>query len=110
MIINQWVPAAHRGDAIGDHAVFVRDLLREHGHQSDIFALTIDDALVGDVCAFSAPEARQGDLTIFHYALPSPMTEAFATLRHGRVLHYHNVTPAHFFADRKSTRLNSSHT
>jgi glycosyltransferase involved in cell wall biosynthesis len=26
------------------------------------------------------------------------MTEAFATLPHGRVLQYHNVTPAHFFA------------
>ena len=31
MIINQWVPAAHRGDAIGDSARRVRDLLRAHG-------------------------------------------------------------------------------
>ena len=33
-------------------------------------------------------------MTIFHYALPSPMTEAFARLTGGRVLQYHNVTPA----------------
>src|SRR5262249_40551354 len=39
-----------------------------------------------------------GDLTIFHYALPSPMTEAFASLSSGRILQYHNVTPAAFFA------------
>ena len=39
-----------------------------------------------------------GDVTIFHYALPSPMTEAFARLSGGRVLQYHNVTPARFFA------------
>src|SRR5262249_59098352 len=39
-----------------------------------------------------------GDLTIFHYALPSPMTAAFAALDRGRVLQYHNVTPAAFFA------------
>ena len=38
--------------------------------------------------------ARRGDLTIFHYALPSPMTAAFASLDRGRVLQYHNVTPA----------------
>ena len=31
MIVNQWVPAAHKGDAIGDTARRVRDLLREHG-------------------------------------------------------------------------------
>ena len=98
MIVNQWVPAAHRGDAIGDSARRVRGLLRDLGHQSDLFALTIDEDLVDDVRPFADPESGRGDLTIFHYALPSPMTEAFARLPRGRVLQYHNVTPAHFFA------------
>jgi glycosyltransferase involved in cell wall biosynthesis len=98
MKIHQWVPAAHRGDAIGDSARRVRDLLREMGHASEIYALTIDDALQGDVRAFVDPAAQCGDLTIFHYALPSPMTAAFARLERGRILQYHNVTPAAFFA------------
>jgi glycosyltransferase involved in cell wall biosynthesis len=98
MIVNQWVPAAHRGDAIGDSARRVRDLLRTLGHQSELYALTIDDDLTGDVRPFGDPGARRGDLTIFHYALPSPMTSAFAALERGRVLQYHNVTPAAFFA------------
>jgi L-malate glycosyltransferase len=98
LIINQWVPAAHHGDAIGDSARRVRDLLRDAGHQSDLFALTIDDELRDDVRAFDESEAPRGDLTIFHYALPSPMTERFARLTHGRILQYHNVTPAAYFA------------
>ncbi len=98
MIINQWVPAAHRGDAIGDSARRVRTLLREMGHDSELFALTMDDALAEDVRAFSDPAAQLGDLTIFHYALPSPMTAAFGRLTRGRILQYHNVTPAAFFA------------
>ena len=98
MIINQWVPAAHQGDAIGDSARRVRDMLRRAGHTSDLFALTMDDALRGDVRPFLDPAARGGDLTIFHFALPSPMTEAFASLPRGRVLQYHNITPASFFA------------
>ena len=98
MIVNQWVPAAHKGDAIGDSARRVRDLLRELGHESDIFALTIDDDLRGDIGRSPIRGARRGDLTIFHFALPSPMTAAFARLPRGRVLQYHNVTPAHFFA------------
>ena len=98
MIINQWVPAAHQGDAIGDSARKMRDILRAAGHGSDLFALTIDEDLRGDVRHFSDPAARMGDVTIFHFALPSPMTEAFATLRGGRVLQYHNITPAEFFA------------
>ncbi len=98
MIVNQWVPAAHRGDAIGDSARRVRDLLRARGHQSDVFAMTIDDDLRQEVRAFADPESGRGDVTVFHFALPSPMTEVFATVGGARVLQYHNITPAHFFA------------
>jgi glycosyltransferase involved in cell wall biosynthesis len=98
MIVNQWVPAAHRGDAIGDSARRVRDLLRRQGHDSDIFALTIDDELRDEIRPFADPASRQGDVTIFHFALPSPMTAAFASLSGARVLQYHNITPAAYFA------------
>ena len=73
-------------------------MLRRAGHTSDIYALTIDDSLRGDVVPFTDASARSGDVTIFHFALPSPMTAAFATLRGARVLQYHNITPASFFA------------
>ena len=98
MIVNQWVPAAHKGDAIGDSARRMRGLLRHMGHTSEIYALTIDDELKGDVRPFADPAATRGDLTMFHFALPSPMTEAFARLTGGRLLQYHNVTPASYFA------------
>jgi glycosyltransferase involved in cell wall biosynthesis len=98
MVINQWVPAAHRGDAIGDSARRMRDLLRRLGHTSELYALTIDDDLAGDVRPFSDRAARGGDITIFHFAVPSPMTAQFAKLDAGRILLYHNITPPHFFA------------
>jgi L-malate glycosyltransferase len=97
MIVNQWVPAAHRGDAIGDSARRVRDLLRAMGHAADIFALTIDDDLRREIRPFG-DDAKRGDVTIFHFALPSPMTDAFGSLKGARVLQYHNITPAAFFA------------
>jgi len=98
VVVNQWVPAAHKGDAIGDSARRVRHLLRELGHESEIYALSVDDELRGDVRHFSHEAARGGDLTVLHYAVPSLMTNAFAQLPRGRVLQYHNVTPAQFFA------------
>jgi L-malate glycosyltransferase len=98
VIVNQWVPAAHRGDAIGDSARRVRDLLRGSGHISELYALTIDDDLRGEVLPFTDPGATRGEVTIFHFALPSAMTEAFARLDGRRILQYHNITPAHFFA------------
>jgi glycosyltransferase involved in cell wall biosynthesis len=96
--IHQWVPAAHRGDAIGDSARTVRGFLRRMGHESELFALTIDDDLREDVLPFADGAATRGDVTIFHFALPSPMTEAFARLSGVKVLQYHNITPASFFA------------
>ena len=98
MTIHQWIPAAHRGDAVGDNARVMRDLLRSWGHRSDIFALSIDDDMAAEIRPWQDADARQGDITIFHFAIPSPMTLAFGTLPGARVLHYHNVTPAHFFA------------
>ncbi|MBP1633589.1 MAG: kanF 1 [Acidobacteria bacterium] len=98
MIVNQWLGAAHAHDAIGDHARRVQALLRRMGHEAEIYALTIDEELEGLVRPFGHEGARRGDVTILHYALPSPMTEAFAGLPRGRVLQYHNVTPAHYFA------------
>jgi hypothetical protein len=78
MVVNQWVPAAHRGDAIGDSARAVRNLLRAQGHEADIYALTIDENMRGDARPFADPAASTGDVTILHFAIPSPMTEAFA--------------------------------
>ena len=98
MKIHQWVPAAHKGDAIGDSARRVREMLRGMGHDSELFALTIDDDLRGDVLPFADAAATGGDVTIFHFALPSPMTAAFAALKGAKVLQYHNITPAAFFA------------
>jgi len=98
MKIHQWVPAAHRGDAIGDSARAVREMLRGLGHDSELFALTIDDELRGDVLPFTDAASRTGDITIFHFALPSPMTGAFGSLPGVKILQYHNITPAAFFA------------
>jgi glycosyltransferase involved in cell wall biosynthesis len=98
VIVNQWVPAAHTGDAVGDSARRVRGLLRTLGHTSELYAMHIDDQLADDIRPFDDPEASRGDITIFHYAVASPMTEAFASIPRRRVLQFHNVTPAAFFA------------
>jgi glycosyltransferase involved in cell wall biosynthesis len=107
MVVNQWVPAAHTGDAIGDSARRVRGMLRRLGHDSHLYALTLDDELIGDVRPVSDSSSGRADVTILHFAVPSPMTAAFKSLPGGRILQYHNITPASFFApyDAKLFRL-----
>ncbi len=95
MRVDQWVPAAHRGDAIGDEAMRIRDVLRGAGMDSDVFALDVDDDLEGDVLEFS--QRPRSDTTILHFALPSPLTAALADTSGKKILIYHNITPSRFF-------------
>ena len=98
MIINQWVPAAHRGDAVGDSARRVRDLLRTRGVESNLYALSIDDELRDDVLPFDTISSHLGDATILHFAVPSIMSNKLTQLKSRTIIQYHNITPAHFFA------------
>jgi L-malate glycosyltransferase len=96
--IDQWVPALHRGDAIGDSARLMRDAFRRWGHRADVYALELDEDLLGDGRRFS--EWQPGgpdDIVILHYALPSPLTAALRDHGGRRVLLHHNITPAEFF-------------
>ena len=98
MKIHQWVPAAHRGDAIGDSARRVRDLLRAMGHESDLFALTIDDDMRDEARPFADPGAAQGGCHDLPFRAALADVRGVCVASGGRVLQYHNVTPARFFA------------
>ena len=100
MRIDQWVPALHRGDAIGDSARLMRDAFRSWGHRADVYALELDADLVGDGRPFSEWKAgSRDDLVILHYALPSPLTPALKAHRGRRILLHHNITPPRFFLE-----------
>jgi len=98
--VDQWVPALHRGDAIGDSTLRMRDALRRWGHPAEVYTLSLDDDLRGEGRRFE--DFRPGgpdELVILHYALPSPLTEALRKHRGRRMLIHHNITPPEFFAD-----------
>jgi len=98
MRVDQWVPALHRGDAIGDSARLMRDAFRRWGHTADVYALELDEDLAGDGRAWSEWTAGgPGDVVILHYALPSPLSAALREHHGRRILIHHNVTPPAFF-------------
>jgi glycosyltransferase involved in cell wall biosynthesis len=99
MRIDQWVPALHRGDAIGDSARLMRDAFRRWGHVADVYALELDEDLRGDGRPWSEwSPGSAADTVILHYALPSPLTAALRAHRGRRLLIHHNITPPEFFA------------
>jgi glycosyltransferase involved in cell wall biosynthesis len=99
MRVDQLVPAFHRGDAIGDTALHMRDFLRSRGFVSDIYSLDRDKELEGEGRPFAEfPPAGERDVTVLHFALPSPLTAGLARQVGRKVIIYHNITPERFFA------------
>jgi glycosyltransferase involved in cell wall biosynthesis len=99
MQIHQLVPALHDGDAIGDSARAMRDFLRSQGFESRIYAYTIDESLAGEAIDFSisAPDTHPHDVLIYHFALPSGMTDFIKRANCRKTLIYHNITPAYYW-------------
>jgi glycosyltransferase involved in cell wall biosynthesis len=98
MRIDQLVPAFHRGDAIGDTAFHMKEFFLSQKFQSEIYCLTRDRGLEQDSRLFSTfPEPGPSDAVILHFALASPLSQAFAELPCRKVILYHNLTPPEFF-------------
>ena len=63
MRVDQWTPALHKGDAIGDSARLMRDAFRSWGMTADVYALELDDELAGRRTSLVASGGREGRRT-----------------------------------------------
>ena len=96
--IDQALPTFSYGDAIGNHVLALRALLRRGGAVSEIFALACHPLVRAEArdwrehARVDAPE----NVCILHYSIGTPLARDFARRRARRVLVYHNVTPAEF--------------
>ena len=88
------------GDAISQEALALRSLCRELDFQSEIFAPA--DRIAPDAVHECHPlgEYRQdaGDIALCHYSIASAATDAFLSSPARKVMIYHNITPAEFYA------------
>ncbi len=99
MIIEQFLPAFHYGDAIGNSALSFHRFLLEKGVESRIIAMTIDEVLQDQATYFKDYKDNPDALKILHFAIPSQLTDFFLETKGKKAMIYHNITPAHFFAD-----------
>ncbi len=98
--IHQFLPVLDEGDAIGNEAKAIQRLLRGAGYVSEIFVWRAGKGQKG-YCrhysrhrALSAPE----NVMVYHFSVCCPITAYFASARDRKLMVYHNITPARFFA------------
>jgi glycosyltransferase involved in cell wall biosynthesis len=97
MIIEQFLPAFHYGDAIGNSTLSLHKYLLGKGIDSRIISLTIDENMRDKASFFKDYRENPESIKILHFAVPSELTDFFIKTKGKKVMVYHNITPARFF-------------
>jgi len=98
--VHQLLGALHRGDAVGNEVLAIRDHLRARGFASDVFAGRVDEALGLEARPLRewAGEDGPGTVCLYHFSPGSPAGRIALSAAGRLAVAYHNVTPARFFA------------
>ena len=99
MRVFQLMTTAKHGDAVGNHAFALNNIIREMGYETGIFAEHIAvNVKKGEVLSWERmPALDPSDIIIYHMSTGSRLNRHFAGMNCRKVMDYHNITPAEFF-------------
>ena len=97
--VDQLLDGFAVGDAISREARCLRQVLRDLGFPSDIFAPAahIEPAVSDDCLSLQRYVCGPRDTVVFHCSIESTASPVFAGTAARKVLRYHNITPGEFF-------------
>lgn len=98
LAVHQFSPAVLAADGASNGMFLTQRMLRELGFVSEIYASMIDPALADDVRPAEDYEDAVDTLLLVHHTLGHDYGDWVSSRRARKVLVYHNITPAHFFA------------
>jgi len=97
--VHQFIPTLNPRDATGSHTLLLREVLRDAGWRSDIFAEAIHDDLASEAYKYWVyPEhAAEGDVAIYQFSTSSAVAGFVAERTERLIVDFHNFTgPEHF--------------
>ncbi len=98
MEINQFISGIAFGDAVSNDALMIQKMLLELGYGSKIFVEFSDDSTNDFVHSINEYEGSEDSILIIHHSLYIQNVDKVTTLPDKKILRYHNITPAAFFA------------
>jgi glycosyltransferase involved in cell wall biosynthesis len=98
--VHQFLPALNPHDATGTHTLKLREVLRQAGWRSEIFAEAIHDDLAAEAFKhWMYPEhAAPGDVAVYQFTTSSAVAPYLAERRLPLILDFHNFTAPELFA------------
>ena len=95
--IDQFLPNMSYGDAISNHAIWIREQLRNVGFASEIHARYLDPRSAHEAHPFAPEAVGNAEALIYHHSTGSEITPHVLKFKRPKCLVYHNITPAEFF-------------
>jgi len=97
--VHQILPSISYGDAISNHALEIRAILKSWGYKSEIYAQHIHPKLVHVTKSYTEYEklSSSENILIFHFSIGSDVSRFVKTLPDKKILIYHNITPYNYF-------------
>lgn len=112
MKIIQLLPTMSFGDAVSNDAAAIRQMIREMGYETEIYARNIDERLPeGSVRSMrDFREPAEEDLLIYHGSTGDALNLRIPTMSGKKVMRYHNITPPRYFTgySRRSENLTAN--
>lgn len=101
MEIHQLLPNLTFGDAISNHALEIKRVLRENGYHSNIYVQHSDPAMNKFCYPYESHRgvSSKNNIIIFHYSISSDISRYVAKTPDKKIMIYHNITPDTFFKD-----------
>ncbi len=97
--IHQMLAALSYGDAIGNEALRIQQILREKGYESEIFAESVHPEMAGKARKlWDYRDISSADnLLVLHFSIGAGVSTFAYHLPDPILLVYHNITPARWF-------------
>ena len=90
--VHQLVPTISPRDAVGNHTLTLREVIRELGFESEIFSMFRHPDLMSDT-HYVDRLPRDADVVIYQFSIGSPVAERWAQHPAIKIMNYHNITP-----------------
>jgi glycosyltransferase involved in cell wall biosynthesis len=108
--VHQFHAGSAAGDGVTNGMLLTRSILRDLGLESEIYALQVAPELAGDVLPHTRHRGAgpaAGELLIVHHSMGHDAADWVASVRCGKILAYHNITPAELLVDQDMRRYST---
>jgi L-malate glycosyltransferase len=97
--LHQWVPSFAARDAIGNHAIEIRQVLLEMGLESEIYTVDAQPSVrsLSSHYRRCRPDPTGATALLYHLSIGSEMVEHLLARPERLLVDYHNITPVRFY-------------